>query len=573
MPTESDATLVRKVRTFADDVRRAQGDAPEESPVTPPPAPSPHTAPPAPIEEEAEAAALPTPPQAPAEQAPQPDASVVPPAGEELFDIRKEASGTKDPTVVRETRRKSWSLTRALGEMFGEWFGDRQREATRALNSMRQAPQPAPESAEQASTSDTDSVTVSESAESNTPTTSPSSATDSVAAPATTETPEEMPTPGMRTFSHDVESARSAPPPPPSAKPTAEAPVNLPVASPTHVGTPDAPAPTRAPEPAAQQTDAPEREAALERMLAARIRTAADIAPTPSAPERSPAAAQPQHDARTVPAEPPLPVQTETPPAAVSPSAAAAATAVAEATRQRRAARVPTPELSPRPFVIAGILMFLIIAVGGPTLFWFANRSPEVAGTVARIPTFIAIDDQVPVPFSEERGEFLTRLTTAAAGSAGVTQLYPTRSMGTDAAAVATSEFMRILDPRAPGSLIRSFAEEMMLGAVATEPFLILKTTQYPATLAGMLDWEPNMSADLAPLFGEPVRRSLDTAARTSDGTRTAAFTDATVAGTDTRILVDATGAERILYAFFDEQTLVIAASRTGLRELLDRLR
>ena len=190
----------------------------------------------------------------------------------------------------------------------------------------------------------------------------------------------------------------------------------------------------------------------------------------------------------------------------------------------------------------------------------------------------MSVDSQKPVPFSTNRAELLSTLNTEmrAAGN-GITQLYPTytdRQTGSAiGSAVATTDFMYVLDPRAPGSFIRNLDDEMMLGASSgTDPFIVFKTKQFDTAFAGMLDWEPYLSADLTPLFGAPVTRTQDLTVRTVDQTRAAQFVDDTLQNVDVRILYDETGAERILYAFPDEDTVVITTSSSALTALLERL-
>lgn len=548
--------LVRRVRTFADDLRRVQGN-PASGPA--------ETA------SDGEGAASPVPTASASQQqstekvspptlAPEPVATT----DSELLDIRKEASGVRDPIVVRETRRERWSLMRALGELFNSWLNDRRRDAVRILGTAHprkhatSSPEPeadvlVPQPTVNAPTASTPSETLS----------------------ANTLLEEEETVERIRTFAHDIALASEAIEPT-STKRAPEIPANLPTAPVVPPSTPEPFREMHTPEAAPRtetRRDESEREAALARMLAARIRTAATASPATSEPPQATAAATPPAQpipAEAIPEYPPI-RRNDLGRDTVPQNRSVADLAVAEAVRRRHSET--NAGMSPRPFVIAGMLMLFIIVLGGPAVFWFANRSPQEAGTIARIPTFIAIDNQVPARFSEDRTELLTTLASAVEASVGVVQVYPTHAGASGSAAVATSEFMRTLNPRAPGSLLRSFEEEMMAGAVDGEPFLILKTAQYPTTLAGMLDWEPNMSADLAPLFGEPIRRTLDTNARTSDGTSSASFTDSSTSGTDTRVLVDAVGNERILYALPDEQTLIITTSRAALAELLNRLR
>lgn len=255
-----------------------------------------------------------------------------------------------------------------------------------------------------------------------------------------------------------------------------------------------------------------------------------------------------------------------------------AAEALRRTARTPLATRETSSATSVRPFVIAGAIIVCSIALSGFGFFWYIKQHPGSNTTTVSIPTFIAIDAQKSVPFLTNRAQLLETLATkVAASGTGVTQLYPiygeSQNEGTFGATVPTSNFMRILDPRAAGSFIRNLDEEMMFGAYnATDPFFILKTKQFDTAFAGMLDWEQYISADLTPLFGTPVERTYDATLRTIDQTRGAYFVDDTVRNVDVRVLYDETGKERILYAFLNKNTLVITTSSAALSELIGRL-
>lgn len=259
----------------------------------------------------------------------------------------------------------------------------------------------------------------------------------------------------------------------------------------------------------------------------------------------------------------------------------AAAEAVRNARKAPRFAAQERAVLSVRPFAIAGIVIIALIVVGGFGFFWFARQGTLEDTTIVRVPTFMAIDAQKAVSFSENRATLLDTLTAEVrTAQAGITQIYPTaadeQNAEAEGRAVPTSGFMRVLDPRAPGSFVRNLEEEMMFGTHSstdgTHPFFILKAKQFDTAFAGMIDWEQNISADLTPLYGSPVERTYDATSRTTDQATVAHFVDDTINNTDVRILYDETGTERILYAFRGKNTIVITTSSVALSELLGRL-
>jgi hypothetical protein len=108
-----------------------------------------------------------------------------------------------------------------------------------------------------------------------------------------------------------------------------------------------------------------------------------------------------------------------------------------------------------------------------------------------------------------------------------------------------------------------------MLGTYGADksPFLIFKTEFHENAFAGMLDWEQTISRDLTPLFGTAV---LDEG-RPLNAPTDSFFVDRIIQNKDTRILIDLTGEERLLYSFIDTRTLVIATNRNTFLEILTR--
>jgi hypothetical protein len=138
------------------------------------------------------------------------------------------------------------------------------------------------------------------------------------------------------------------------------------------------------------------------------------------------------------------------------------------------------------------------------------------------------------------------------------------------------ASFFSAIESRAPSALIRSFRDTLEIGGVRANnlvhPYLVLKTDSFDATFAGMLEWEPFISGDLAPLFGEPVTRSADPDARTADGTVSPRFVDRAIDGINTRTLYGELGSTRLLYAFIGKNTLVLTTTPEAFAALLETL-
>jgi hypothetical protein len=221
---------------------------------------------------------------------------------------------------------------------------------------------------------------------------------------------------------------------------------------------------------------------------------------------------------------------------------------------QGRAASV-APQPEHRIFksaLITGVIIFGS-ALGIFTAIFFKSPFPSNETTLPTsisIPSLFNTDTQSAVPLGVERSSFFNSLSQLADEKGiGIAQYYPVT--GDERTVATTDTIVRVLALRAPGSFIRALGPNMMWGfsktEMGSEPFITLQSQNYDVMFAGMLEWEPFMSEDLAPLFGTPVGQ---TRAQTAAGRATVAhFSDALQSNRSIRILYDETGKERIVYA------------------------
>jgi hypothetical protein len=603
---QSDTKLAQNVRTFAQDLRRAQARGDTSAPtapriVVPPLRPAtPTAAPQTPI----------TTPNIPAA----PEKIIAAPAQNDAFiDIKREVNEIAPEGVfVRDTKRKQWSLGKALSESFSAWVNEKKEEITEIAEKKDPKPTVAPsalrkdviQEAKKESTlapkddrgvvveklrtfaSDTERATGRKYITTRTPTAEELAPRWSSEEPAQPVTQPAKPDLRAVIQSH----TQSSTPPIKQARPIVRpaggsltALPHIPLSNPfakestTKSLTSDV-APT---------TQQGSVESAYVKFQRAQQKKAEPIPygrtddVAPKAPSRDLAFEKPEfakqetQGVRTYRADALTNIQENK--LSVQNIAAAEATRRAQAPVPQRPTQ-HAPGISPRPFVIAGIIIIFIIAIGGFGFFWYAQ--PDVPSDVVRnddgtvrLSSFMSTDRQQSIPFSTNRATLLDELSNAVTkGGTGVTQIYPIADGET--AAVPTSRFMFVLDPRAPASFLRNLDEQMMFGSFqGNVPFFIFKTKQFDTAFAGMLDWEQYMSADLTPLFGDPVTYTLDVSLRTIGQSRSAFFVDDTFNNIDTRILYDETGTERIVYAFLDRETLIITTSTAMLSEAISRMR
>lgn len=173
---------------------------------------------------------------------------------------------------------------------------------------------------------------------------------------------------------------------------------------------------------------------------------------------------------------------------------------------------------------------------------------------------------------------------------------------------LTSSEFLSLLNSRAPEGLLRSLSPNFLLGVYAFNPremFAVFRIDSYDSAFAGMLEWEPNIESDIGDIFinkkdrekqaisslsetkGSTASTTTNTATSTTASTTTSTttienspfgvfsqrkFVDKILTNKDARVLVDANGKEAMLYTFLDKETLVISTSEKSLKEIIFRL-
>lgn len=246
--------------------------------------------------------------------------------------------------------------------------------------------------------------------------------------------------------------------------------------------------------------------------------------------------------------------------------------------RDRTGIILPTTTQSSSRFPLFLTLGFCVLLLGVGGTAWYLSRSHTTVSNTPAIYTsalFIS-EKEVSIPLGSDRLALLQALSNARRETTlsgnETAHLHITTQEGVSAQA---PDILRVLDIKAPGTFIRTVGDTLMVGSIGKEqaPFIIIKVRNFESAFAGMLEWEKNMSIDLAPLFGDPVRRTYDQAALTDDHTRPAFFVDDVLRNTNVRILYNEIGEERLLYAFANPETIIITSSHTALTALMDRLR
>lgn len=226
-----------------------------------------------------------------------------------------------------------------------------------------------------------------------------------------------------------------------------------------------------------------------------------------------------------------------------------------------------------KPSRLVPALIFIVVLIVGAGGGIFAGRyvaknrgaDTELTAPVV-VPALFAADRSVSIPLGMSRDDLMQALAgELAKQNSGITQLYPTFTDTQGNTVVATTEqILTVLSPRIDGRFSRALESTMMIGSVTAnteEPFIVLRAHDFDTAFAGMLDWEPFILEDLAPLFGPG-----------NSATAAERFTDALSQNRSIRILYTPAGEERLIYAFVSRDTIVITTSTSALSAILSRI-
>lgn len=260
--------------------------------------------------------------------------------------------------------------------------------------------------------------------------------------------------------------------------------------------------------------------------------------------------------------------------------------------REASSARRRAPEGRPRALsaspkmklfmVGASITLFFF---GTAAVFFFAYFSKETStiAPAAKPPSHVFTETESEFALGGRTGTALASALSSYADRRQITlntieQIILTKETVLGIRAVETANLFTALDVSLKESAIRSLSTSFTFGIHAfgrNQPFLVFSVDSFELAFRGMLDWEPAMNRELAPLFGSIVTRSLlppSEAGMAPPGAVSGAqFVDRVIKNKDTRILLDENGRVALLYSFIDRNTLVVTGSTATFEEIVTR--
>ena len=513
MEQKSGNSSLRKVRTFADDLLRAQGDGTAPATLT-----------------RATSVVAPTVTErsAPPSKKDSGDRFLGGLLSADMLDIRNVSAGTEEATIVTERKAKQWSFTSAVSDGITTWWKETMQELNRGTHEL---PRGVPK--QQVRGAIVRSARLDAKIEQKAP-----------------AAPKPIPVPVLTTSAPSAPVAVPEPvvaPPQvqqPSFTTSVREPIERPVRPVVRAQVPLAPLPL----PTSEElptfraySSAPVRVAAT-RVIPEVQNTIEDTL----LPVRDPREATIQEEA-------------------------ARFTARAREAAQKRKDYEASIEPSHRRttyfvYTVMTLVVILSLVVGAGVARKFLTARTAVVAPTPGIEALFTVSASEAVPLLSSHTALLADITNRIRGAqvsqGSFMRYYFVAQDDGSVAELPAHSFLDVLNARAPGSFLRTIEDRMMLGAYGDGdkkvPFLVFKVQSFEDALGGMLLFERNMNSDLAPLFGDDLERKG----------QTGVFRDEVVGSVDTRSLYDQYGNMVVTYAFIDKHTLVITTSYTALGAL-----
>jgi hypothetical protein len=152
----------------------------------------------------------------------------------------------------------------------------------------------------------------------------------------------------------------------------------------------------------------------------------------------------------------------------------------------------------------------------------------------------------------------------------GIADLYFITESNGKKSFVGTSQFFTAVGSSIPGRALRALAPTFMLGIfkgpapAKNQPFILLNTTTFDSTYAGLLEWESDMVDDFFIMWNIPIGGERNYLL-TKD------FQDSTFKNLDVRMLLDKNGSSVLMYGFINKDTVLITTTQDTFAEIANR--
>jgi len=262
------------------------------------------------------------------------------------------------------------------------------------------------------------------------------------------------------------------------------------------------------------------------------------------------------------------------------------------AAEQRRRTGIPRSMVEKRSVdfkkigIVVGSIILITLGIGVIGFFAFFYEKDGVM-IEQDIPSFLFVEEQIEIDVTGKNArEILQALgaerTNVSLPLGQIAHLYvteTTKGQETEITRIISAEELLVkIRAQVSEAFLRSLDPSFMLGVHVfnqNQPFIIFKSNSYQHSFAGLLEWERTIYNDLFlftgqrsdPILGAPIDPQTGKEVVLRED-----FEDRIIQNIDIRALASEEGNIKFLYAFPDQQTLIITTNENTLTELITRL-
>lgn len=232
-------------------------------------------------------------------------------------------------------------------------------------------------------------------------------------------------------------------------------------------------------------------------------------------------------------------------------------------------------------FWIAGGIILILIAIFGIYFVTNKNAALNVPEQIAKNDSVISYDEITSVTI--KNGDSLTdkiiankKEVSTIIKNSGIKSITINKEADGANEKLTVRELFTKLEFTAPSSLVRSLSDSYMVGTYInnltgntadykSSIFLILPTTDYEYTYAGMLEWEKTIAGNTFDLF---ELNTKDNKLQINDRV----WKDIIIENKDARVLLNEDNKPILYYMFTNKNNLIITDKEDTLKEIVSRL-
>lgn len=236
--------------------------------------------------------------------------------------------------------------------------------------------------------------------------------------------------------------------------------------------------------------------------------------------------------------------------------------------------------------VIFGSTIFILLGIGVVSFFVFFYEKEEVL-IKQDISSLIFVEEQKEINITGKNAREILQTIGVERKNVSlplgqISHLYVTETVQEQEASmtriISAEEFLTRINAQVSDAFLRSLDTPFMLGIHVfnqNQPFIIFKSNSYQHSFAGLLEWERTIYQDLKlftgrkndPVLGAPVNPQTGEEVILREN-----FEDKIIQNVDVRALLSEAGDIEFLYAFPNQQTLIITTNENTLSEVITRL-